>query len=150
MKCIAMKFYKLTMTLCCFTFLLMNTQCDDEDEIQAPCGQTVVVDSGFFETAESDLYELIDVQIIGNCLNVSVSASGCDGNTWSLVLVDSGSVSESLPEQRDLRLVFSNEEICQAVVTQERSFDLNAIRIIGTNEIILNIDSFPEPLNYLY
>lgn len=134
----------------CFAFLFMNTQCDEDNEVQVPCGQTVVVDSGFYETAESDMYEIVDVHIEENCLIVNLSASGCDGTTWSLVLVDSGNVAESLPEQRYLKLVFSNAEECDAVVSQERSFDLTAIRIIGSNEIILNIEGLDESLNYMY
>lgn len=145
-----MKRSKLVLSLCCFTLLFMNTQCDDDDEVQAPCGQTVIVDSGFYETAASDIFELIEVQIEEDCFNVSVSASGCDGNSWSLVLVDSGNIAESSPEQRYLKLVFSNAEECLAVVIQERSFDLTSIRVDGSNEIILNIDGFSEPLTYSY
>lgn len=150
LKCFFMTQSRHIIFFLCFTFLLMNTQCDDDDEVQAPCGQAVVVDSGFFETAESDTFELSYARIEGNCLNVNISSSGCDGTTWSLVLVDSGHVAESLPEQRYLKLVFSNSEVCDAIVTQERSFDLTAIRVMSSNDIILNIEGLDESLHYLY
>jgi len=128
----------------------MNTQCDEDNEIETPCGQSVIIDSGFYDTAESSLYNLISAEIEGNCLTINISASGCDGNSWSMVLVDSGAVAESSPEQRFLKFVFTNEEVCLAVFSQERSFDLSALQVSGSNEIILNIEDFPEPFTYAY
>ncbi|NRA91407.1 MAG: hypothetical protein HRU26_01765 [Psychroserpens sp.] len=79
-----------------------------------------------------------------------MSASGCDGDTWSLILVDSGNVAESFPPQRFLKLIFSNEEECLAAITQSRIFNLANLRVEGTNEVVLNIEGIPEPLNYMY
>jgi hypothetical protein len=115
-----------------------------------PCDQTVVIDNGFYESAESNVYELGNVIFNDNCLSIEVSASGCDGNSWSMVLVDSGNVAESSPEQRYLKFVLTNEEVCLAIVSQERSFDLTPIQVEGSSEIILNIEGFPEPLTYNY
>jgi hypothetical protein len=134
----------------CFTLLLMNTQCDDDTVVSIPCDQTIVVDAGFYESVESNLYELNSAEIIDNCLAINISASGCDGNSWSMVLVDSGSVAESSPEQRYLKFVLTNEEACLAFVSQERSFDVTPIQVDGSNEIILNIEGFTEPLTYSY
>ena len=135
---------------CCFMLLFMNTQCDEDEVQSSPCDQMVVVDNGFFNSAESDTFTYQNAEIVENCLNVTVSASGCDGSTWSMVLVDSGSVAESLPEQRFLKFVFTNNEECLAVISQQRSFDLSNIQVTGSNEIILNIEGFPESLTYQY
>lgn len=145
-----MKISKRLLSLLCFALLFMNTQCDEDNEIETPCGQSVIIDSGFYDTAESSLYNLISAEIEGNCLTINISASGCDGNSWSMVLVDSGAVAESSPEQRFLKFVFTNEEVCLAVFSQERSFDLSALQVSGSNEIILNIEDFPEPFTYAY
>ena len=95
-----MKLSKIITTCFCFVLLLTNTQCDDDIQTGVmPCNQTVVVDAGFYESANSDVYEVVSAQITDNCLNITISASGCDGNSWSMVLVDSGAVAESSPEQ---------------------------------------------------
>ncbi|MCD2260228.1 hypothetical protein [Psychroserpens luteolus] len=139
------------LTLCiCFALLLMNTQCDEDDFVPEPCDQVAVIDNGFYQSAESNVYTLTGVEVNGDCLTISLSASGCDGSTWSMVLVDSGDVSESLPEQRSLKFVFSNTETCLAVFGQERSFDLRPLQVEGSNEVILNIEDFPEPITYAY
>ncbi len=129
----------------------MNTQCDEDDDIQdSNCGQPVIIDNTFFESAASDDYELVSFDVNDDCLTVEVSASGCDAESWSMVLVDSGEVVESSPEQRYLKFVFANEEECLAVFNQSREFNLTGLRVDGTNEVVLNIEGFPEVLNYMY
>lgn len=146
-----MKIVKTLVICICFPLLLMNTQCDEDDDFQkSSCGQLVIIDNSFFETAESSEYFLVDYSINDDCLVIEVSASGCDGESWSMVLVDSGNVAESSPEQRDLKFVFTNNEACLAVFSQVREFNLSALRVDGSNEVILNIEGFPEPLYYFY
>ncbi|TXE16584.1 hypothetical protein ES692_12470 [Psychroserpens burtonensis] len=128
----------------------MNTQCDDDDFDYVPCDQTVVVDDAFFESAQTHEYEFDSLEISDSCLFVNISASGCDGNSWSMVLVASDDIGDSFPEQRYLKLVLTNDEVCLAIVSQGRSFDLTTIQVGGSNEIILNIEGFPESLTYTY
>ena len=141
---------KIISVCCCFMLLFMNTQCDEDDIQSSPCDQMVVIDDGFFNSAVSSEFMFQSAEIIENCLNVSISASGCDSSTWSMVLVDSGAVAESLPEQRFLKFVFTNNEVCLAVFSQERSFDISNLQVEGSNEIILNIEGFPESITYQY
>ena len=141
---------KIISVCCCFMLLFMNTQCDEDDIQSSPCDQMVVIDDGFYNSSVSSEFMFQSAEIIENCLNVSISASGCDSSTWSMVLVDSGAVAESLPEQRFLKFVFTNDEVCLAVFSQERSFDISNLQVEGSNEIILNIEGFPESITYQY
>lgn len=146
-----MKSIKTVIVCLCFPLLLMNTQCDDDDNFQeSNCGQPAVVDNSYFENAVSSEFFLVDFDLFDDCLTIEISASGCDGESWSMVLVDSGSVAESSPEQRYLKFVFTNEETCLAVINQSRTFNLTGLRVDGSNEVILNIEGFPEPLAYYY
>ncbi|MCB0381953.1 MAG: hypothetical protein KDD05_01230 [Psychroserpens sp.] len=146
-----MKSIKTVIVCLCFPLLLMNTQCDDDDNFQGSnCGQPAVVDNSYFENAVSSEFFLVDFDLFDDCLTIEISASGCDGESWSMVLVDSGSVAESSPEQRYLKFVFTNEETCLAVINQSRTFNLTGLRVDGSNEVILNIEGFPEPLAYYY
>ena len=146
-----MKLCKTCLICVCFTMLFMNTQCDNNNDMQvSDCGQSVIIDNAFFETAVSGDYQLVNFEINDDCLTIEISASGCDGESWSMVLVDSGAVAESSPEQRYLKFVFTNNEACLAVFNQSRVFDLSVLRVDGTNEVILNIVDFPEAINYMY
>lgn len=146
-----MKLSNTIIACICFPLLLMNTQCDDDDEMQtSDCGQPVVIDADFFESAISDEYQLVSFDITDDCFTIEVTASGCDGETWSMVLVDSGNVAESSPEQRYLKFIFSNDEACLAVFNQSRVFNLVNLRVEGSNEVVLNIEGLPEAINYMY
>ncbi|GAB1857326.1 hypothetical protein MHTCC0001_21620 [Flavobacteriaceae bacterium MHTCC 0001] len=79
-----------------------------------------------------------------------VGASGCDGSTWTFKLVDSGSVAESLPVQRLLKLEFKNQEDCSAVFKRRLSFNLEPLQIKGNNTIILNLDGWDNTVTYSY
>ena len=146
-----MKLLKTLVVCMCFSLLLMNTQCDEDDDFQvSSCGQPAIIDAAYFETAVSSDYFLVGYNIDRDCLSIDVSASGCDGESWSMVLVDSGNVAESSPEQRFLKFVFTNDEDCLAVFSQSRIFNLTGLRVEGSNEVVLNIEGFPEPLSYFY
>ena len=147
---LVMKSFKYLLILICIPLLLLNTTCDDDNTDESSCGVPALVDNSFYEIAETDEFNLIDFDLTDDCLTVEVGASGCDGSTWSLVLVDSGDVAESSPEQRFLKLIFSNDEACLAVFTQTRIFNLSNLRVEGSNEVILNIEGIDEPLSYMY
>ena len=133
------------------TMLLFSTQCDEDDlPISSFCDSIVIIDESFYENAESSPYISVSAVVEDNCLLANISASGCDGSTWSLELVDSGGVLESLPIQRNLKFVLTNNEACLAVITREQSFDLTSLQVEGESEIILNIEDLPEPILYTY
>ncbi|WP_298498084.1 hypothetical protein [uncultured Algibacter sp.] len=128
----------------------MNTQCEEDDDYLSVCDNLVIIDESYYNTFDSGNFTFIDAEVIDNCLSVTISASGCDGNSWAYNLVDSGSIAESLPEQRYLKLELLNEEACLAVFKRTVSFDLTPIKIEGSNEIILNIEGFESSINYKY
>ncbi len=133
---------------CALVFIL---SCNNDDDVQLnQCGATVVVDNSIYQTTASDYYSLVSGEIDGDCLSVNISASGCDGSTWVITLVDSEVIAESMPPQRYLKLMLANNEACLAVFNKEQSFDLTALRISGVNEVLLNIEDFPDPLSYGY
>jgi hypothetical protein len=144
------KLRKYLILCLCFAFLFVNSKCSDDDEVDGNCGPAAVIDYGYYNTAESNNYDMVSANITGNCLNVEIAASGCDGSNWSLVLLDSGDIAESNPVQRDLKLVFSNLEDCQAFVSQTRVFDLANLQIPEDHSVILNIDGLDESLTYIY
>ncbi|GGD13774.1 hypothetical protein GCM10011368_14690 [Hyunsoonleella pacifica] len=130
----------------------MSTQCDDDivDDIDNLCDDIVVIDNTAYDTIQSDSFQFTDVSIDGDCLSISIGASGCDGNSWSFALVDSGAVAESSPEQRFLKFEFLNAEVCTAFFERTISFNLEPLQISGSNEIILNLDGWETSVNYSY
>ena len=135
------------------TFCFLSTQCD-EDEIGVgfdnACDDVVIVDDIAYGNVESDAFMFGDVQISGDCLSISIGASGCDGDTWGYALIDSGAVAESLPEQRFLKFEFKNNEDCTAAIGRTVSFSLEPLQINGSDTVILNLDNWQTPITYSY
>lgn len=138
------------MKLFSFGLLLLNFQCDEDDAPLHPCDVIVIVDNETYATAESDFYSVLNATIEEDCLEVSISTSGCDPDSWELALVDSENIAESMPPQRFLKLTITTNQDCLAVFGKTESFNLKALRIEGVNAVVLNIENFPEPLNYSY
>ena len=137
--------------ICCV--LLFNTQCNEDDGVLLPltlCDAVTVINSELYENAESDFNSIVNVDISQNCLTITVSASGCSGDTWVFGLVGSETVMESSPVQRNVRLVLTNDEACLAVFTQEQSFDLSPLQVEGENEVLLSIQDFSDQIMYSY
>ncbi len=146
-----MKLLKSLLFCLTILFCLTNTQCDDDDRLIEPvCNQSAIVNEDYYNALDSDGFSFISIEVQQDCLVIDLSSSGCDGNSWKYKLVDSGSIAESFPEQRYLKLELTNNELCLAVINKQITFDLNILRVVGSNEIVLNIDGYNEGVIYSY
>ncbi len=131
----------------------LSTQCDDDvsdDPVVNLCDNFATINEDIYMDIETSNYILTAVTISDDCLSVTFGSSGCSGNTWTYSLVDSGAVAESLPEQRFLKFNLDNQEDCAAAFERTFSFNLKPLQIEGSNEIILNLEGWGEPINYSY
>ncbi len=129
----------------------VNMTCEEEDFYnEEVCDKMTLVDENVYADLESDDFNLINAEIINNCINITVGASGCDGNSWVFNLIDSGAVAESSPEQRYLKLQLLNGELCDAYFEKTISFNLTPLQINGSHEIILHLEDLDTSLNYKY
>lgn len=135
-----------------FLFCFLNTTCEKENLVvdRSGCSYEVVVDKNEYDNLVSDHFDFIETEIVGDCLNLKMAASGCSGDTWEFRLVDSEAVAESLPEQRFLKFQLINKELCQAVFEKTISFDLSALQIHESGELLLNIEHLDKSLRYTY
>ena len=147
-KAIKMKYLPFILMLC-----IALTGCSEDDDNQRPtssdCDMDVIVSSTQFQDAPADLVSIDELTIDGDCLNISFSSSGCDGNSWEVKLIDAEAIAESLPPQRDLRLSLRSNEVCQAVISKEISFDISALQVDG-NQVFLNFANNGGRILYEY
>lgn len=109
----------------------------------------VLIDAKAYNSALSDNYFIQSIKINGDFLIIKFSASGCSGESWKVKLIDSGSVAYSNPPQRLLVLSLENNELCEALITKELTFDISALRV-STNKVWLNIKNFDKGILYEY
>ena len=123
--------------------------CSDDDGAKQLCDFDAQIDADLFRTAPQDDLIINALGIEDDCVVFEFSASGCDGGTWEIKLVDSGAVMESLPPQRNLILSLKNEEVCDAVITKVVSFDISNLQVEGDG-VRLNIINTAANVLYEY
>ncbi|QNL21549.1 hypothetical protein HZR84_06235 [Hyphobacterium sp. CCMP332] len=107
------------------------------DSINPMCTEKVLIDPLRFDTASNDQLSVLNLGIVDNCMEIEYGASGCDGSTWRLTLLDSGSLYKNNPPTRKLKFDFHNAEICLAYFVKKKSFDLCPLKQPGVDSLIL-------------
>lgn len=101
--------------------------------------QDVIISPEEYENAIQSSLFIDSISLSGNYLNIRFYASGCSGDSWIVKLIDSGVVLESDPCRRNLILSLENNEMCEAYIGKEVSFNIRELRIPGTQGVVLNI-----------
>lgn len=139
-------FYPLVLVL----FFACQNDDNESTTILSDCdGQSVIIDRDQFNNAPNDDVTINRIVIEGDCMEITYSASGCDGNSWEVNLIDSEIIAKSLPGQRSVRLSLKDEELCEAFITQSRVFDISNLQA-GGDEVWLNIEGYEERVIYKY
>ncbi len=130
--------------------LIMVMGCsNDDDTTQSNCDFDTVVNAEQYLNAPSDQLFITSISIENSCLEINFSSSGCSGDSWEIKLIDSEDIFESNPPQRNLRLSLKNEELCDAVITKELTFDISNLQVEG-NQVLLNITNSDKNVLYAY
>lgn len=122
---------------------------DDDPPRSSKCGILAEVNESRWRSANTDGYMIESVMLDGDCLEITIGASGCDGESWEVRLFDAAAIAESLPPQRSIRIDFSNQELCQAFFQRTFVFDLTPLRV-SSNSVFLNLDGWEDQILYEY
>jgi len=130
-------------------FALLACDKDDNHANTINCDMEAIISSELYANAADDHLTINSLKINGDCLKINFSSSGCNGDSWVVKLIDSDDILESDPPQRNLRLSLKNEELCEAYLTKELTFDISDLRVDG-NQVKLNISNSDDSILYLY
>lgn len=128
---------------------ILSCSNDNDNGNSNNCDFETLISAEQYENAPSDQLNINSIEINDNCLKINFSSGGCDGDTWVLKLIDSEDILESNPPQRNLRLSLKNEELCEAYITKELTFNITNLQIDG-NKVQLNLINFDENILYEY
>lgn len=140
---------KRTLTLILIIIGFLSCSSDDDKGSQNNCDFETIISAEQFVNAPNGQLKINSLAINGNCLKINFSSGGCDGTTWKLKLIDSGNIMESNPPQRNLRLSLKNEELCEAYITKELTFDISNLKV-DVNKVQLNILNTDKNILYEY
>lgn len=131
-------------------FLVVNACSVDDDQVTIDCGSNVIVNNNLYESVQNEsAFQVVNAEIIGNCLEVDIASGGCDGSSWQVDLIDADIIVETLPEERYLKISFENQELCNAIVTRTFSFDIQALQT-SQQSVLLNLENYEEQMLYEY
>jgi len=126
----------------------------DSDNDSFKCDQKVVISAEEYIIAPNDQLTINSLEINGDCLTINFSSSGCSGDSWELKLIDADVILESYPPQRNLRLSLKNEELCDAYITKEITFDIYELQVdrnqVFGKKVKLNITNSDDQILYKY
>lgn len=116
--------------------------CSNNDNTSESCNDqaTLIADQPFNEIGTEN-YTLTDVTLSGNCLSVTISASGCSSNSWEMNLFGN---------QQQLKLELINPELCAAVFQKTVSYSLIPLQAEGQNKVTLTLEGWNEDIIYNY
>lgn len=123
---------------------------DDDPPRSSQCGVLAEVDESRWRSANTERYFIEAVTLEGDCLEITLGSSGCNGETWEARLFDAAAIAESLPVQRSIRVDFSNEELCNAAISRSFTFDVTPLRANGEDTVLFNLDGWEELIRYEY
>lgn len=136
-----------TFALLFLVFAITLTGCSSDDGNQTNCDFNSVISPQEYENATSAQFMINRLEIVDDCLKINFSSGGCDGNTWKVKLIDSGAILKTDPPQRNLKLQLRNEELCEAYISKEWTFDISNLKVDG-NKVQLNITNSDKTILY--
>ena len=133
----------------------LSQSCDngcDPPLDQPTCEQQVVIDNDLYLNAISNEFTISEVTITGDCLQITMNASGCNGNNWEVALYDSAEILTASDGNtgpwRMLRLTLDNPELCEAMISKTYSFDISNLQY--NDKIYLLLDNWDTEILYEY
>lgn len=139
---------RIALNLLILPSLLFLISCSEEDPTFT-CDELAIISDSDLDTAPRDAVVIQSLEIEEHCLKIRFSASGCDGDSWQVRLVGSELVMESLPPQRSMLLSLDNDELCEAVITREMTFDITPTQA-DSHSIWLNFIDTDHRILYEY
>lgn len=121
------------------SLIVLASSCKKDNQRNEDCDQNVIVSANAYNNQPSDPVTIQKLQIDGDCLSVTFSASGCDGNSWIVKLIDYEAIVKTNPPKRTLRLALDNKQLCDALITKTISFNIKSLQIKGTGKVTLTI-----------
>jgi len=137
-------------------FLVLSfVSCDFlDDHIKNPvisnCDEKAVLDQVAFPQVNTINYGITNVVLNDDCLEITLSSSGCDPNNWDMNLIGVASTTNIFPPLFHAKVELINNEECLAVFQKTVSFDLTPFQMAGQNTVQIDIDGWNTNIMYQY
>ena len=135
----------------CFSFFHCNEE--EKDNLPPTCNNTVkLMESDDFDTTKNrDKFDILSVKIENDSLKVSIFyGGGCTDNQQFCLIGDKGVTMDLEIPRRSLKLIFTEEDPCEAGLFENHSFDIRDLKFQGNSSIFLTLEKWKDVLLYEY
>lgn len=130
------------------------TSCHYLDDVAYPvisnCDENAIEDATRFSQISTANYHIDNVVLNGDCLEVTISSSGCHPDNWEMNLVGAKSLAAVSPPDVGIKVELINNDACLAVFQKTVSFDITPLQFTGQSQVRLVIDGWNNPILYQY
>lgn len=130
------------------------TSCRFFDDATIPiisnCDENAIEDATRFSQISTANYHIDNVVLNGDCLEVTISSSGCHPDNWEMNLVGAKSLAAVSPPDVGIKVELINNDACLAVFQKTISFDITPLQFTGQRQVRLVIDGWNSPILYQY
>jgi len=125
-----------------------DTSCSCDDP--APCDALALLDNSAYQNGPDDPYFLRAASVEGDCLYLRFQyGGGCKEVDFQLV--SAFELGETAPLTRFVRVALDDDDNCEALITEEVTFNLKPLRVEGEEELrILIGNPAGEDLSVVY
>lgn len=130
------------------------TSCHYLDDVAHPvisnCDKDAIFDGDRYQQVSTANYQVDNVVLNGDCLEVTISSSGCHPDNWEMNLVGAISLAAVSPPDVGIKVELINNDACLAVFKKTVSFDITPLQFTGQSQVRLVIDGWNSPILYQY
>ena len=124
-----------------------STACSDTNA----CAEATdaVVDGALHSSSSRDTFRIGKAVLAENCLTLTIGYGGGCG-TVRAQLVGSPGVTKSLPPKRGIKVLFTDDDNCEAFLHREFAFDLENVQVAGHSKVGLMLEGWESEIVYRY
>lgn len=109
----------------------------------------VINDRTAFNAAKSDDFDLLEVNVLDQCLELLIGyGGGCKG--IGVAVIGGGDYAESEPPQLAVKIIVEDNDNCEAYIREYFYFDVTDLKYEGSDALILNIEGWSEQVRVSY
>lgn len=133
---------------------MLFASCHHLDDVPVPaipnCNENAIEDATRFSQISTANYYIDNVVLNGDCLEVTISSSGCNPDNWEMSLIGARSLATVSPPDVGVKVELINNDACLAVFKKTVSFNVTPFQWAGQSQVRLVIDGWNSPILYQY
>ena len=112
------------------------------------CNKFIEFNESKYNEIPTNQYTINNVVLNDNCLQITITHSGCDKNDWDMNFIASEIVAETLPPQYHAKIELITNKTLPGNISKIMSFDLTPLKQSGKIPFNLKLNGWEDVIIY--